>query len=163
MKVRQLLFVTLYDEHFEEGLSYATDLAKVMNNSISLLMIHKRKVMEKFGDMKSEAVYAGDNEHKTAGKMIKEDHETDNESDEERLNKLADRCRQAGIQADINVSAEDAVSAIRNLLRQNTNIEMVLLSPGITRDNHITGKDLNRLVKTASRPIVTMAKNDHAA
>ncbi len=35
MKMKQLLFVTFHDEKYEEGLSYAIDLAKVMNNGIS--------------------------------------------------------------------------------------------------------------------------------
>ncbi|MBF0558119.1 MAG: hypothetical protein HQL08_05015 [Nitrospirae bacterium] len=163
MKVRELLFVTFHDEDFEEGLSYAADLAKVMNNSISLLMIYKRKVMEKFGDMMSVVTFAEANEHKTAREMIKEDYERRNESYEAQLNMLVAKCRQAGIHVDISMAAGDAVSAIKNLLRQNSNIEMVLLSPSITKDNRITVKDLNRLVKTASRPIVTMAKNNHAA
>ncbi|MGD0283533.1 MAG: hypothetical protein ABSB95_14350 [Dissulfurispiraceae bacterium] len=163
MKMKQLLFVTFHDEKYEEGLSYAVDLAKVMHNGISLLMIYKRKVMEKFGDMMTVVAFAEANEHKTAREMIKEDYERKNESYEERLTQLVEKCRKSGISVDISTSATDAVSAIKNLLSQNTNIDMVLLSPSITKDNHITVKDLKRLVKTASRPIVTMAKTDHAA
>jgi L-lactate utilization protein LutB len=163
MKMKQLLFVTFHDENFEEGLSYAVDLAKVMNNGISLLMIYQRKVMEKFGDMMTVVTFAEANEHKTAREMIKEDYERKNESYEERLNQLVEKSRQSGIPVDISTAATDAVSAIKNLLRQNTNIDMVLLSPSITKGHHITVKDLNRLVKTASRPIVTMAKNNNAA
>ena len=163
MKMRQLLFVTFHDENFEEGLSYAIDLAKVTNNCISLLMIYKRKVMEKLGDTMTVVAFAEANEHKTARERIKEDYESKSESYEERLNQLLEKCRQSGVPVDISTAATDAVSAIKNLLRQNTNIDMVLLSPNITKDKHITVKDLNRLVKTASRPIVTMAKNGHAA
>ncbi len=163
MKIRQLLFVTFHDENFEEGLSYAIDLAKVMNDGLSLLMIYKRKVMEKLGDMMTVVSFAETNEPKTAREMIKEDYERKNESYEERLNQLMEKCRQSGVPVDISTAATDTVSAIKNLLRQNNNIDMVLLSPNITKDKHITVKDLNGLVKTASRPIVTMAKNDHAA
>lgn len=163
MKMRELLFVTYHDESFEEGLSYAIDLAKVMNDAISLLMIYKRKVMEKVGDMMTVVAFDEANELKTAREMIKEDYERKNESYEERLKQLMEKCRQAGVPVDISTAAADAVSAIKNLLRQNTNIDMVLLSPNITRDKHISVKDLNRLVKTASRPIVTMAKNGFAA
>jgi len=163
MKSKQLLFVTFHDENFEEGLSYAVDLAKAMHNSISFLMVYKRKVLEKFGDMMTVVAFAEANEHKTAREMIQEDYERRNESYEDRLNQLVEKCRQSGVPVDISTSATDAVSAIKNLLRQNTGIEMVLLSPSITKDNHITVKELNRLVKTASRPIVTMAKNNYAA
>jgi hypothetical protein len=51
MKRNQLLFVTYHDENFEDGLSYALDLAKTMNDGIEILMIYKRKVLEKFDDM----------------------------------------------------------------------------------------------------------------
>ncbi len=163
MRRKQLLFVTYHDENCEEGLSYAIDLAKVMNNCISLLMIYKRKVMEKFGDMMTVVTYAEANDYKTAREMIKEDLEKKNENYEERLGWLAEKCKQSGVPVDISTSATDAVSAIKNLLRQNTSIDMVLLSPSITKDNHITVRDLNRLVKTAARPIVTMAKNGYAA
>ncbi len=119
--------------------------------------------MEKLGDMMTVVNFAEANEHKTAREMIKEDYERKNESYEERLKQLVEKCRRSGVPVDISTAATDAVSAIKNLLRQNTNIDMVLLGPSITKDNNITVKDLNRLVKTASRPIVTMAKTDHAA
>ena len=163
MKMRELLFITFHDENFEEGFSYAIDLAKMMNNGISLLMIYKRKVMEKLGDLMTVVTFAEANEYKTAREMIKEDLERKNESYEERLKQLMEKCRQSGVPVDISTAATDAVSAIKNLLRQNTNIDMVLLSPNITQDKHITTRDLNRLVKTASRTIVTMAKNGYAA
>ena len=156
------MFVTLHDENLEEGLSYAIDLAKVMNNGLFLLMIYKRKVMQKLGDMMTVVTVAEDSEHKTAREMIKEDYESKNESYEERLDKLMEKCRQSGVPVDISTAATDAVSAIKNLLRQNTDIDMVILSPNITKDRHITVKDLNRLVKTASRPIVTMAQNGYS-
>ncbi|MBF0506383.1 MAG: hypothetical protein HQL09_06065 [Nitrospirae bacterium] len=163
MRRKQLLFVTYHDENCEEGLSYAGDLAKVMNNCISPPIILKRKVMEKIGGMMAVVTYAEANDYKTAREMIKEDLEKKNGSYEERLGQLVEKCRQSGVPVDISTAATDTVSAIKNLLRQNTSIDMVLLSPSITKDNHITVRDLNRLVKTAARPIVTMAKNGYAA
>jgi L-lactate utilization protein LutB len=163
MKMRELLFVTYHDESFEEGLSYAIDLAKVMNDAISLLMIYQRKVMEKAGDVTTVVSFAETDEVKTSREMIKEDYERKKKSYEERLKQLMEKCREAGVPVDISTAATDAVSAVKNLLRQNTSIDMVLLSPNITKDKHISARELNRLVKTASRPIVTMAKTDHAA
>jgi hypothetical protein len=40
---------------------------------------------------------------------------------------------------------------------------MVLLSPTITENGNISSRELSRLVKTASRPIVTMAKQPYTA
>ena len=57
----------------------------------------------------------------------------------------------------------DTISAIKNILRQNTRIDMVLLSPSVTNDGNVNSKVLNKLVKTASRPVVTMAKQASVA
>ncbi|MCL4537043.1 MAG: hypothetical protein M1610_05580 [Nitrospirae bacterium] len=162
MGKKQLLFVTYHDESFEAGLSYAVDLAKTMNEDISILMIYRRRVMEKFEDLMTAVTFAEEGEFKTARELIMDDLQKNNESYEERVGLLMERCRKSGIAADVNTAATDVVSAIRNILRQNTKIDMVLLSPSITHDGNITAKELNRLVKTASRPIVTMAKNAKA-
>ncbi len=42
MKERQILFVTFHDEHYEDGLSYALDLAKTMKEGIEILMVYKK-------------------------------------------------------------------------------------------------------------------------
>ncbi|MDI6728154.1 MAG: hypothetical protein QMD44_04410 [Thermodesulfovibrionales bacterium] len=162
MGKKQLLFVTYHDENLEAGLSYAMDLAKTMDEDISILMIYRRKVMEKFEDYMTAVTFAEEGEFKTARELISEDLKERNESYEEKVRLLTGRCRESGIAADVNTAASDVISAIRNLLRQNTKIDMVLLSPSVTHDGHITAKELNRLVKTASRPIVTMAKNAKA-
>lgn len=163
MRKKQLLFVTYHDENFDEGLSYAVDLAKTMNDGISILMIYKRAVMEKFEDLMAVVTFAEAGEHKTAREMIKEDYKKHNKDYEEKLAQLVEKCRKAGSSVDVGTASMDVVSAIRNLVRQNTSIDMVLLSPSITNDSTVTAKELNRLVKSASRPVVTMAKNISAA
>lgn len=163
MKRKQLLFVVYHDEGFEEGLSYALDLARTMDDAVTVLMIYKRSVMERFDDAMVAVTFAEANEHKTAREMIREDYEKENVDYEEEVSKLKARCAQAGIAADVSFSATDVLSAVRNFLRHDTSVDMVLLSPGITSDGHITPRDLNRLVKTASRPIVTMSKNARIA
>lgn len=163
MKGKQLLFVTHHDENFEEGLSYALDLAKTMNDSIEVLMVYKRKAVEKFEDMMTAVTFAETGDHKTAREMISEDFSKRNEDYDRKIGLMEEKCRKAGVAVAFSAAAMDVVSAIKNLLRQNSRIDMVLLSPSITKDDHITSKMLNKLVKTASRPIVTMAKQAHVA
>jgi len=162
MGKKQLLFVTYHDENFEAGLSYAVDLAKTMDKDISILMIYRRKVMEKIEDYMTAVAFAEDGEFKTARELISEDLKNNNESYEEKVRLLTVRCKKSGIAANVNTAASDVISAIKNFLRQSAKIDMVLLSPSITHDGNITARELNRLVKTASRPIVTMAKNAKA-
>jgi L-lactate utilization protein LutB len=163
MKGKQLLFVTYHDEQSDEGLSYAIDLAKTMNDGIELLLIYKRKVLEKFEDMMTAVTFAESNEHKTARELISDDLRTKNEDLDKKLALMEEKCRNGGIPVGVNTAAMDAVSAIKNILRQNPKIDLVLLSPSITSDGRITTKMLNKLVKTASRPVVTMAKQAHGA
>ncbi len=158
MKRNRLLFVTYHDENFEDGLSYALDLAKTMNNGIEILMIYKRKVLEKFDDMMTAITFAEAGEHQTAREMISEDYKNRNEDYEKKLATIKEKCTKSGIAVDFSTAAMDAISAIKNILRQNTKIDMVLLSPSVTNDGNVNAKVLNKLVKTASRPVVTMAK-----
>ena len=163
MREKQLLFVTYHDENLDEGLSYALDLAKTMNDSIEILVVYKRKVLEKFEDMMTAITFAESDMHMTAKEMISADYEKNNENYETRIALLEERCKRSGIRVSISTAASDVVSAIKNILRQNVRIDMVLLSPSITNSGNVTSKVINKLVKTASRPIVTMAKNIHAA
>lgn len=163
MREKQLLFVTYHDENPDEGLSYALDLAKTMNDGIEILMIYKRKVLEKFEDMMTAITFAESDMHKTAKEMIRADFEENDEDYEKKVALLEERCRKSGIGVSISTSATDAVSAIKNILRQNSRIDMVLLSPSITNSGNVNAKVINKLVKTASRPVVTMAKNIHVA
>ena len=163
MKRNQLLFVTYHDENFEDGLSYALDLAKTMNNGIEILMIYKRKVLEKFDDMMTAITFAEAGEHQTAKEMISEDYKNQNEDYEKKLSTIKEKCTRSGVAVDFSTAAMDTISAIKNILRQNTRIDMVLLSPSVTNDGNVNSKVLNKLVKTASRPVVTMAKQASVA
>ena len=163
MKRNQLLFVTYHDENFEDGLSYALDLAKTMNDGIEILMIYKRKVLEKFGDMMTAITFAEAGEHQTAREMISDDYKNQNEDYEKKLATIKEKCTRSGIAVDFSTAAMDAISAIKNILRQNARIDMVLLSPSVTNDGNVNAKVLNKLVKTSSRPVVTMAKQNSVA
>ena len=163
MKRNQLLFVTYHDENFEDGLSYALDLAKTMNDRIEILLLYKRKVLEKLEDMMTAITFAESGEHQTAKEMISEDYRKHDEDYEKKLAVIKDKCTRSGIAVDFSTAAMDAVSAIKNILKQNSRIDMVLLSPSVTNDGNVSAKILNKLVKTASRPIVTMAKQSSVA
>lgn len=163
MRNRQLLFVTYHDETFEEGFSYAVDLAKTMNDGIEILMLYKRKVMEKFEDVMTIVTNAEAGDHKTARELIKEYYAERNEDYDKRISNLVERYKKSGVTIGVSAAAMDVVSAVKNFLRQRTGIDMILLSPSITEGGNITSKELNKLVKTASRPIVTMAKSARVA
>lgn len=155
-----LMLVIYHDEEIEDGLSYTLELARIMNLALLILIIYRRKVMERFEDYMVATTFAEEGEFKTARELIIEDLKVKGMDYEERLKSIKDRCISHGVEfAGISSSKGDVVSAIENLVKDNSSIDMVLLSPSVTRDGHISTRDIQRLVKSLSRPIVTMAKN----
>jgi len=74
------------------------------------------------------------------------------------LTGLVEKCRGEGIRVSIQNTDRDAVSGIRSFLKDHAGIDKVVLSPAVTGSDSVSSKDLNRLVRTASRPIVTMTR-----
>ncbi len=72
---------------------------------------------------------------------------------------IKERCGKEGLPAEVHTTSEDLLSAIFNLIRKHSGINMVMLSPSVTNNGVLSARDLQRLVRTASRPVVTMARN----
>ena len=163
MKGKQLLFVAYHDDNIKDSISYAVELARTMKDGIEILILYKRKVIEKVEDMMTAIAFAEEGEHKTARELISDDYRNKNQNYEKKMKELKDSCRKSGVKADVSTASMDPISAIKNILRRNSKIDMVVLSPCITNNGRVTTKVLNKLAKTASRPVVTMAKQVHAA
>jgi hypothetical protein len=157
---KQLLFVTYQNEDFDEGLSYAIDLARAMNEDLTILLAHKNKLMKRFEEFMSAITFAEADEHETAREILSGDPAS---YSGKKFQTLKDTCRDAGIAAKVYTVALDAAAAIKDFLKQKNSVDMVLLSPSITENGNISSSELKRLVRTASRPIVTMAKQFSAA
>jgi hypothetical protein len=55
---------------------------------------------------------------------------------------------------------DDIVSAVSGFLKKRTAVDMVLLSPSVTQNGNISARELQRLVRTASRPVVTITRHE---
>jgi hypothetical protein len=164
MGKRQLLFVTYRDENLEEGVSYAIELAKAMYEDITILFVQKQiNLMDKFEDLMSAVSFAEADEHETAREIMAGDSPEKQASYDVKLAELMDHCKQEGISVNVQRTELDAVSGIRSYLKNNGGIDKVVLSPAMTESGNVTSKDLNRLVRSASRPIVTMTRQACAA
>ena len=159
MGKRQLLFITYYSKNFDEGLSYVIDLAKIMNRGITALMIYKKSLTEKFEDLMTAVTFAEANEHDAARMFITEDFKKIEGNADGKIAYLFKSCRESGVDADIYITKKDITTAIKDFLELKTSIDMVLLSPSVTNNEGVSAKELKRLVKTVSRPIVTMVRN----
>ena len=164
MAKRQLLFVTYGDENLEEGVSYAIELAKAMYEDITLLLVQKKSnLIEKLGNLMTAVSFAEADDHETARQIMAGGSQDGQEKIQKKLAELTERCKREGVQVSVQHTDLDAVSGIRAFLKNHTGIDKVVLSPVVTEAGNVTAKDLNRLVRTASRPIVTMTRQAIAA
>lgn len=163
MGKRQLLFVTYRDENLEEGVSYAIELAKAMYEDITFLFVQKQQsLLDKLENMMTAVSFAEAGEHDTAQQIMTEGAQVVQGVYKKEVDTIMKNCLQAGIQANVHASSLDAISGIRKFLKEHGGIDKVVLSPAITEAGNVTSKDLNRLVRTASRPIVTMTRQSVA-
>jgi hypothetical protein len=156
---KQLLFVTYESEDMGEGLNYAIDLAKTMDKDISILIANNKKTLrEKLDDLMTAVTFAEANDHDGALQFMPQKEAAAGEVMEKKTGLLAERCREEGVTVNIHAATSDLFSAIRDFLGQRSGIDMVLLSPSITDNGNVSARELNKLVRTASRPVVTMAR-----
>jgi hypothetical protein len=158
MSKRQLLFVTHRDENIEEGISYAIELAKAMVEDITLLLVRKKdKAVKRFDDLMSAVTFAEADDHDTARRIMAESQPV-SDPHEQKLMGLVEKCAKEGIHVSVQSADQEAISGIRSYLKQHASVDKVLLSPSVIEAGGVTEKDLNRLVRSASRPIVTMTR-----
>jgi hypothetical protein len=150
---RKLLFVSYRDGEFDHDLSYALDLAKMTDKGIAILLVNRKRVADKFEDIMAGVTFAEAGEHDTAIEMMTPKAEDGLKS------LLEKKCRESGMVASVYSAMHDAVSSLRDFVKKNKTVDMILLSPSITEDGEINPKMLKRLVlQTSSRPIVTMTR-----
>ena len=159
MNRRQLLFVTYQDEKVDEGISYAIELAKAMLEDIILLLVQKKeKFTERFDDLMGGVAFAEAGEHGTAREIASGSGRDLPATLSGRITEMVLQSSKAGVHLEVRNTDKDVVSGIRSFLKGQGNIDKVVLSPAVTESEMLTTRDLNRLVRTASRPIVTMTR-----
>ncbi len=159
----QLLFVTHRNENITEGVSYAIELAKAMDEDITILFVQKRtNLSSKFEKMMTAVTFAEAGEHNTAKKIVSESPRCLDEVSNEELVTVFNKCLQEGVQVTVHTSSLDAISGIRTFLKEQWGIDKVVLSPAISAAENISSRDMKRLVRNISRPVVTMARQSLA-
>jgi len=155
---RNLLFVTYRDGDFGHDLSYALDLAKSTDKGMAILLVQRKKLVDKFETLMSAVTFAEAGEHETATAIL-----NSVEAEDDLPRRLEEKCLESGMATAVYSAFLDSVSSLKEFLKGNNSIDMVLLSPSIMENGDISSRELKRLVKTASRPIVTMVKQAQVA
>lgn len=152
----RLLFVTKGGENFEEGFSYVAELAKTLKAGISILMVCDKRSRDTYEDFMSAAVFAQAGEFKTAKELL---HEQEIELEAEADSMLKGLTLKYGeIAGDINcrIAIGDALSSIKEYLKNRPNIDMVLISPSLSKSSQTI--DLKNLIRRISKPVVTISQ-----
>lgn len=158
---RNILFVTDRGDDTDGGLSYAFDLARMMDKGISVLLLHKGNLMNRFETLMTAVTFAEAGEHATARDVLAEGAASAAAPAGARPQTIEEACAVSGVPTRISSGTGDMVSAVGTYLKTNRDIEMVLLSPSITEEG--ATRDFKRLLNTVSRPIVTLARQERLA
>ncbi|HEX9859645.1 MAG TPA: hypothetical protein VGB23_00465 [Nitrospirota bacterium] len=163
MRRKYLLFVTYQHKQSEEGLAYAVQLAKTLGKGLSVLMVKEKKGLAgSFSDAMAAVAFAEAGEHETAKEMMAGNNAGD-ASVKGRALYIEDKCRTSGVDVDIKTSDLDAATAIKGSLSGDGGIDMILLGPNVTETENFTARRLAKLIRTATMPIVTIARQTCAA
>jgi len=159
MNKRQLLFVTYQDEHIDEGISYAIELAKAMFEDIIVLLVQKKETLRsQFDDLMTGVTFAEAGEHETAREIVSGAGQNLPAMLNSKITEMVLQSSKAGVHLEVQNTDKDVVTGVRSFLKGQIGIDKVVLSPAVTESEMLTTRDLNRLVRTASRPIVTMTR-----
>ncbi|MBI4824450.1 MAG: hypothetical protein HY805_09535 [Nitrospirae bacterium] len=152
---RNLLVVSSSAGISDDSLSYALELVKMTRRGMAVLMVYRKKLSERFEDFMTAVTFAEANEDETAREMLKD--KASKKDEEKQLHDIKEKCKDSGITLNIFAVSDDIPSAVRDLLKQDKSIDLVLLGTDIT-GNGMAVRDLKKLLKIVSVPIVTLAR-----
>lgn len=139
MEKKQLLFVTHRDADLAEGVSYAIELARAMDEDIMLLFVQKRhNLIGKLENLMTAAVFAEAGEHDTARQIAMENSPGGEEIFKNEIDAVVKKCQQEGIRVKVHTSPLDAIAGIRKFLKEHWTVDKVVLSPAITAAGNVT-------------------------
>ena len=160
---RNILFVTDRFDDTDGGLSYALDLARMMDKGIAVLLLRKDRIMGRFEQLMSAVTFAEAGEHATAVEILNENAEAPTGAEPAQPRTIEEACAGSGLPTQISRCAGDMVTAVGSYLKSNRNVEMILLSPSITEEGVVSTRDFKRLLSTVARPIVTLTRQERLA
>ncbi len=156
----KILFVTKGGERTDEGFSYVLELAKALNAGIAVLVIYPRQMMTSFEDVMSVAAFAEAGDFRTVRALMDEQETEIKEAEGKKINEMKVKAEEISVGLIYKTVKGDIASAITEYLKERTGIEMVLLSPNLSRERKIL--DLRKLLKNISKPIVNITLPDKA-
>jgi len=155
----QMLFITYRDSVIDEGIAYVIELARAMNEDIVILLVQKKDtIAKKFENLMAATTFAEAGEQKTAAELIEAGAEKIQIDYSGKIREVIIQASKAGVHLSVESTNQFLVPGIRGYVRQHPNVDKVVLSPLVTECEVTTTRDLSTLVRTATRPLVTMTR-----
>ena len=152
----RILFVTKGGEQCNEGFAYVLELAKTLNASVEALIMRPPHLAEDFEDIMAAAAFAEAGDLKTMKEIMECEQRTCREKLESRINELSKSAREVSVDIFCHAADGDEATAIKAILKEKPNIDMVLLSPSLSGKKKPI--DVRKLLKNISKPIVHISK-----
>lgn len=151
----KLLFVTKASEDAADGLQYAAQLASTMQSRVKIILIKPEGLGAAYERLMASITFAEEGQHATALQMLDpQEHST---NDPIVMSVLA-QCKAQSIEATCKVLSGDPVEIIRTHIDQDSDIEIVLLSPSLSEQKGIRKLIKKKLLRSIQRPIVTIRR-----
>ncbi len=140
----------------DEGFPYVVGLAKTLNAAIAVLMVHEKKTAQTYEDLMAAVAFAEAGDHETARRLMEREQREMTDAEANRVSALKERCGEASVEMTYGTTEGTLTDAISGFLKAKPSIEMVLISPGFSSSEGL--RELKRLLKKISRPVVTIAR-----
>ncbi len=152
----QILFVSKGGDRYDDGFSYALELASSMGTDITMLIVEPRNIGKAFEETLMTAAFAEEGDHRTAQELLADAGQEIRGHAMPKMDELSRRCaeRNVGFSGRCFTGTVDA--AVRRFLQENPSIDMILLSPTINGKKKAV--DIKRLLKYVAKPIVTLTR-----
>jgi hypothetical protein len=159
MKER-ILFVTRGGENTGEGFPYALELARALNCGITVLVIYQKQVLMRLEDLMSAAAFAQGGDFHTADNLLSEPEKELSKDTERKISEMAAGAGHMPLGFAHKTLITDIRAAITDYLQERPAIEMVLLSPNLSRGKKLF--DMKRLLRNIPKPIVNITTPEKA-
>ncbi len=157
---KTLLFVTKGNDDYEEGFSYAADLARILKKGIIVLIIYDKSLLKSFDDKMTAAAFAEAGETGTAKEIpVEWLRETEGLARMKTDLLIEKYCKnEEPLHIMCKAGIGNIVSNIKKVVQNTPSIEMVLLSPSLS-DKRVS--NAIKLLRNISVPVVTMSKRSN--
>ena len=155
MTKEKLLFVTRGGEDCDNGFTYILELAKTLNAGIAMLMVYNKNVMQTYEDVMAAVAFAEAGDLETVKNLMQTQERVIKETAGKKISALTEKCRENSVPFTYHIAADEAITAIKDFVKNRPEIDMVLLSPNLSVSKK--GIDLKKLLKNITKPIVTIS------